>query len=217
MIRILIADRDDASRECLRRLLNNQVDWQVCGEASTGRQAVELALRLAPHVAILDIGLPETNGLETLRRIKHLRPETEILVLTAHEPDDLIRELLTTGARACVVKADVPEQITAAVYALAEHRLYLTPSVAHVLIDVFIAHDEGDKLSTRPFRILTAREREIFQLLAEGYSTKAISDLLKISAKTVDTHRANVMKKVGARSLAELVRYAIRNGVISEP
>jgi DNA-binding NarL/FixJ family response regulator len=217
MIRILIADGDDASRERLRRLLDGQADWQVCGEASTGPQAVELVLRLAPHVAVLDIGLPEMNGLEALRRIKRLRPDTEILVLTAHEPDDLIRDLLTAGAGACLVKADAPEQITAAVEALAEHRPYLTPSVANVLIDVFIADDEAEKPSTRPFRLLTAREREILQLLVEGYSTKAISELLMISAKTVETHRANMMKQLGMNSLAELVRYAIRNGVINEP
>jgi DNA-binding NarL/FixJ family response regulator len=216
MVRILIADGDDASRDRLRRLLDRNVDWRVCGEASTGREAIELALRLAPHVAILDLALPEMNGLEALRRIKRVRPDTEILVLTAHETEDLIRDLLTAGAQACLVKTEAPEHIAAAVAALAEHRPYLTPTVAHAVLDVFLAHGEAGKPSMRPFRVLTAREREILQLLAEGRSNSAISDVLAISVKTVETHRATIMRKLGVSSLAELVRYAIRNRVIDE-
>jgi DNA-binding NarL/FixJ family response regulator len=216
MLRILLADGDDASRDRLRRLLDRNLDWRVCGEASTGREAVELALRLSPHVAILDLALPEMNGLEALRRIKRVRPDTEILVLTVHETEDLIRDLLTAGAQACLVKAEAAEHIAAAVDALAEHRPYLTPSVAHAVLDVFLAYGEAGKPSTRPFRVLTAREREILQLLAEGRSNSAISDVLTISVKTVETHRATIMKKLGVSSLAELVRYAIRNRVIDE-
>lgn len=215
-MRILIADGDDASRERLRRLIEKQVDWRVCAEAATGPEAVELARRLSPEVAVLNLGLPQMNGLEALRRIKQARPDTEILVLTAYATDDLIRDLLTAGSQACLLDTDAPEQIVAAIDALAEHRPYLTPTVAHAVLDVFLDHGAAANASGRPFRVLTAREREILQLLAEGRSNTAISALLAISVKTVETHRATIMKKLGVNSLAELVRYAIRNRVIDD-
>ncbi len=214
MLRILIADSDDASRERLRRLLEKQIEWRVCAAAVSGTQALELAVRESPQVAVLELALPGINGLEAIRRIKRLRPEIEILAVTAYETEDIIRDLLIAGAQACLLKSDIDEHLVKAVDALAQGRPYLTPTMMHAVLDVFLAERaEGDG-AARPSALLTAREREILQLLAEGRNNSAISQLLEISVKTVETHRAAIMKKLGVSSLAELVRYAIRNGVI---
>jgi DNA-binding NarL/FixJ family response regulator len=212
-LRILIADSDDASRERMRRLLEKQVEWRVCASAVNGAEAVELAVRLSPQVAVIELALPGLNGLEAIRRIKRLRPDIEVLAVTAYETDDIIRDLLIAGAQACLLKPDIGEHLIKAVDALAQGRPYLTPAMMHVVLDVFLAERAGDK-AARPSALLTAREREVLQLLAEGRNNSAISQLLGISVKTVETHRAAIMKKLSVSSLAELVRYAIRNGVI---
>jgi DNA-binding NarL/FixJ family response regulator len=214
MIRIVIADGDVANRERLRRLLGKHAEWQVCGEASTGPQAVELTLRVSPHVAILDLALPEMNGLEAVRRIKKMRPDTEVLVLTAHETEDLVRDLLIAGGKACLAKSATSDQIAAAVNSLAQHRPFLSPTAMHAVLDVFLTHRGQEDRTERPYLLLTPRECEILQLLAEGHSNLDISRLLTLRVKTVATHRATIMKKLGVRSLAELVRYAIRERVI---
>jgi DNA-binding NarL/FixJ family response regulator len=212
MLRILIADSNDASRERLRRLLEKQVEWRVCGAAVSGAQALELAIRLSPQVAVVDLALPGINGLEAIRRIKRARSDIEVLGITAYETEDIIRDLLIAGAQACLLKSDVDQHLVRAVDALAQGRPYLTPVMMRVVLDVFLAErEDGDK---RPSALLTAREREILQLLAEGRNNGAIAQLLKISVKTVETHRAAIMKKLGVNSLAKLVRYAIRNSVI---
>lgn len=213
MVRILIADADAMVRARLRRLLEQEPGWQVCGEAANGAQAVELALKMAPHVAVLDLAMPEINGLEATRRIRKALPNTEVLIFATHEADDVTRDLLSAGARGYLLTSDADEKITAAVDALSQHRPYLTGKATRAVLDVYLKHADA---GTRPFRILTAREREVLQLLAEGRGNTAISALLSISVKTVETHRAAIMRKLGISSLAELVRYAIRNSVIEE-
>lgn len=195
-------------------MLEKNTGWRICGEASTGRQAVELALRLRPHVAILDLAMREVNGLEAARRINKALPGTEILVLTTHDAGDLARDVLRAGARGYLLRADAAENIVAAVEALSQHRPYLTWSATQAVLDAFLAHGAEAKSAGRPSGLLTAREREVLQLLAEGRSNGAIAARLLISVNTVETHRAAMMKKLGVRSLAELVRYAIRNQVI---
>jgi DNA-binding NarL/FixJ family response regulator len=213
MLRILIADDHPMIRQGLRQLLEGQNDWEVCAEASTGREAVELALKLCPHVVVLDLAMPELNGLEATRQIKKALPNTEILIFTMHETQDLTRDVLGAGARGYLLKSDASRHIVAAVQALAEHKPYFTWKVSKTMLDIYIKHGQShDK--TPVFSHLTAREREIVQLLAEGRSNKAVSALLGISVKTVETHRAAIMKKLGINSIAELVRYAIRNSVI---
>ena len=212
MLRILIADDHDLMRRGLRAVLEEHEGWQVCGEATNGRQAVQLAQKLMPHVVLLDISMPELNGLEALRQIKKACPNTEILVFTVHEGEDLIREVLAAGARGYLLKADATRHIVGAVEALAVHRPYFTWKVSKMMLDSYLEH--GPKAGSSELRQLTPREREIVQLLAEGHSNKAISGTLGISVKTVETHRAAVMKKLGISSIAELVRYAIRNSVI---
>jgi DNA-binding NarL/FixJ family response regulator len=215
MVRILIADHNDIGRGRLRSVLNQHLGWEVCGEASTGRQAVQLARALEPDIVVLDLALPELNGLVAARQIKGAHPNTEILILTSHETDDLIRDVLIAGARACLPKDDAWKHITTAVDALSQHRPYLTQRVANAVLNSFLSEQNNGR-ATRPFRRLTPREREILQLLAEGRTNTEISRLLSITVKTVETHRASLMKKLGVSSLAELIRYAIRHSIIED-
>src|SRR5690349_20450741 len=212
MIRILLADDHDVVRRGLRGLLESQPGWQVVAEARTGREAVALAERLRPDVAVLDLSMPDLNGLEATRRIRKERPETEVLVFTMHQTEQLMREALLAGARGYLLKSDAAERLVAAVSTLAGPRPYFSAQVSEVLLDAVVGPTAtaGDGVGeTR-----TAREREIVQLLSEGRGNKEVADELAISVKTVETHRAAIMRKLGIGSLADLVRYAIRNQLI---
>ena len=213
MVRILIADDHEMLRRGLRQTLQQHPSWEICGEASNGRQAVEIAEKTVPHVALLDLSMPEMNGLEATRAIKKASPHSEVLILTVHETDALIREVLGAGARGYLLKTDPARQIVAAIEALAEHKPYFTWNVSKTMLDSYLARESG---TDRPpvLSHLTNREREVLQLLAEGRSNRAVSALLSISVKTVETHRTAMMKKLGIGSIAELVRYALRNSVI---
>jgi DNA-binding NarL/FixJ family response regulator len=210
MVRILIADDHEMLRRGLRQTLEQHPNWEVCGEASNGRQAVEIAEKTLPNV---DLSMPEMNGLEATRAIKKVSPNSEVLILTVHETDSLIREVLGAGARGYLLKTDPARQIVAAIEALSEHKPYFTWNVSKTMLDSYLARDGG---TDRPpiLSHLTSRERQVLQLLAEGRSNRAVSVLLGISVKTVETHRAAIMKKLGIGSIAELVRYAVRNSVI---
>jgi DNA-binding NarL/FixJ family response regulator len=210
--RILIADDHSIVRRGLRALLQSQPDWEVCAEASNGREALEMVAQLAPDVAIVDIGMPVLNGLETTRKIVESYPRTEVLVLTMHQSDEVVREVLQAGARGYVLKSDADQHLIAAVEMLLQHKPFLTPDVTNTVLTKYLnSRDAPDlELSTR----LTAREREIVQLLSEGRSNKEVAVTLDISTRTVETHRANIMHKLGLESLGELVRYAIRNKIV---
>jgi DNA-binding NarL/FixJ family response regulator len=208
-VRILLADDHDIVRRGLRVLLEERPGWQVVAEATNGRTALELALEHKPDIVILDVTMPELNGLETTRRIRKELSRTEVLIFTMHENEELIRDVLAAGARGYLMKSDAPKHIVAAVEALLKHKPFFTWRVSETLLERYLsAEDPG---SVEP---LTSREREIVQLLAEGRSNKAIATVLGISVKTVETHRAAAMRKLGASSLAELVRYAVRNRLI---
>jgi len=211
--RILLADSSEQTRLEWRTLLSCRADWQICGEAPTGPQTVDLAIQQGPDVVVLDLALPKLNGLEATRRIKNVLASTEVLVCMMHETDDLLRDVLHAGAGGCILKSDVQSNLLTAVDALCHHRPYLTPNATRAILTAFLEHETGD--DTRPFSVLTPREREILQLLAEGKQNAAIANVLSISIKTVETHRAAIMKKLGLGSLAELARYAIRNRVIT--
>ena len=213
MLRILIADDHAMIRRGLRKLIEEQEDWEVCAEAATGRQVVELTAKLCPHIVILDLAMPELNGLEATRRIKKMLPKTEILIFTMHEMRDLMRDVLSAGARGYLLKSDETRHIVAAVQTLAEHKPYFTWKLSKTMLDVYLHHGQSQDKTPMLAR-LTARERDIVQLFAEGRSNKAVSVLLGISVKTVETHRVAIMKSLGINSIAELVRYAIRNSVI---
>jgi DNA-binding NarL/FixJ family response regulator len=212
MLRILLADDHDVVRRGLRDLLTQREGWQVCGEATTGHQAVEMAISLRPNITILDLTMPELNGLEATRQIKKATPGAEILIFTVHESERLIREVFAAGARGYLLKSDAARHIVAAVEALAQHKPFFSWKASETMLESFLSGGtaEGDAAGDP----LTAREREIVQLLAEGKSSKKISALLGISVKTVDTHRATIMRKLHAHSVVDLVHYAIRNNLV---
>lgn len=213
MLRILLADDHDVVRRGLRDLLTQHENWQVCGEATTGYQAVEMAISLRPNIAILDLTMPQLNGLEATRQIKKAVPAVEILIFTMHESERLIREVLAAGARGYLLKSDASHHIIAAVEALAKHKPFFTWKASETMLESFLMGSTAAE-SGAPGDPLTAREREIVQLLAEGKSNKEVATALGISVKTAETHRSNIMRKSGLGSLAELVRYAIRNRII---
>jgi DNA-binding NarL/FixJ family response regulator len=208
-VRILVADDHGVVRRGLRALLESRRGWKICGEAANGREAVERARRLKPDVAILDIGMPGLNGVEAARQIRKVSPKTEILILSAHGSEKLVLEVLEAGARGYVVKEEADESLMVAVDALLRHVPFLTARIAKL-----IAREKRGGLSKAPKGRLTSREREIAQLLAEGKTNKEVAAALGISAKTVETHRANIMLKLSLHSITDLVHYAIRNKMI---
>jgi DNA-binding NarL/FixJ family response regulator len=213
MLRILLADDHDIVRRGLKDLLEQHVGWQVCAEASNGRDAVELALQHRPHVAVIDLSMPELNGLEATRRIRQSLPDTEVLIFTMHESEELIREVLVAGARGYLLKSDAVRQLIPAVESLSQKKPFFAGRVSELLLDGFLKG--GQAALERPTTDrLTSREREVVQLLAEGNSNKEIARLLDLSVKTVETHRAAAMRKLELNSLPDLVRYAVRMQII---
>ena len=211
MLRILIADDHEVVRRGLREMLDKHPGWEVCGEASNGREAVALTLKTVPHIVLLDLAMPVMNGLEATRAIKRKLPSTEVLIFTMHESDELIHDVLAAGARGYLLKTDFMRNVVAAVESLAQHKPFFSWQVSKKPLDRYVATQVAPDQAADA---LTTREREIVRLLAEGRSNKSIAALLGISAKTVETHRAAVMKKLGAKSVAELIRYAIRANMI---
>ena len=212
MLRILLADDHDIVRRGMKELLEEQVGWSVCAEAANGRAAVELALVHRPQVAVLDLSMPELNGLEATRRIKEALPKTEILIFSMHESEELIRDVLAAGARGYLLKSDASRQLVPAIESLARHQPFFSGRVSEVVLGGFL-NPEPLKTSPTAAERLTSREREIVQLLAEGQSNKQIATKLDLSVKTVETHRTSAMRKLGLKSLPDLVRFAIRNQI----
>jgi len=214
MLRILLADDHEIVRRGLKELLEEQAGWTVCAEAANGREAVELAVQSRPHVAILDFSMPELNGLEATRRIRQAVPNTEVLIFTMHESEELIREVLSTGARGYLLKSDATRQLIPAVESVSRHMPYFSGRVSAVVLDGFLKGRGSAEPVALGAERLTSREREIIQLLAEGNSNKAIATRLDLSVKTVETHRAAIMRKLDLNSLADLIRFAIRNHIV---
>jgi DNA-binding NarL/FixJ family response regulator len=211
---ILVADDHDLIRRGVKTLLQSHAGWEVCCEARTGREAVARAEQLKPDVAILDISMPDLNGVDAARRIRRVSPHTEILILSSHYSDQLIQEILDAGVRGYVRKSDADRDLVIAVQALANHQPFFTSCATEVILANF---NEGNVPSglSEPIRYqLTSREREIIQLVTEGKNTKKIASSLYISAKTVATHRANIMRKLHLHTVTELVRYALKNQII---
>lgn len=210
-LRILVADDHEVVRRGIRALLEAQPGWEVAGEAATGREAVEKVKQLKPDVVVLDITMPELNGLEAARRILVAAPKTEVLILTMHSSDEIVRDVLEAGARGYVLKSDAGRDLVTAVAQLCQHKPFLTPHVTEFVLDNYLEHDTREQNSGR---VLTAREREVVQLLAEGKSNKEVAATLGISVKTIEAHRANIMHKLNLHSLGDLVHYAIRNKIV---
>jgi DNA-binding NarL/FixJ family response regulator len=212
-LRILIADDHDIVREGLRKLLHSQSHWEICDEAATGREAVEKAKEHHPHVVVLDFSMPELNGLEATRQIRKALPQTEVLILTMHDSEQLAREILAAGARGFVLKTHAKRQLVLAVTALGEHKPYFDSKVSSMMLDAFLEPDRV-RAEKGPADRLTPREREIVQLIAEGRTSKEIADRLGVSVKTVEAHRANLMNKLNLHSASQLVMYAVRNRIV---
>jgi DNA-binding NarL/FixJ family response regulator len=213
-LRILVADDHDLVRRGVKTLIEGHRGWEVCGEANTGTEAVAKAEQMKPDVAIIDISMPELNGLDAARRIRKVSPGTEILILSMHQSDQLIRDILAAGVRGYVVKSDSDRDLVTAVEAIARHTPFLTSCATEVILSNI--HDSTgiipnmEALKSR----LTTREREVVQLISEAKSTKEVAQVLGISVKTAETHRANIMRKLEVHSVTELVRYAIRNQIV---
>jgi DNA-binding NarL/FixJ family response regulator len=211
-LRILIADDHEVARRGIRSLLESHPGWEVCGEAKDGREAVEYATALNPDVLLLDIGMPNLNGLDAARQILAIRPESRILILTIHDSEQVVREVLAAGARGFLLKSDAGRDLIAAVEALQHRRTFFTPKVAQMMLDGYLRpHDDKDTSSQS---VLTPREREVIQLVAEGKTTKEIATALHLSIKTAETHRTNLMRKLDLHSVADLTLYAVRNGIV---
>ncbi len=213
-VRILVADDHEVVRQGARLLIERVPGWVVCGEAKNGREAVALAAELKPDVIVLDINMPELNGLDATRQIKKAQPTVEILIFTGIENEQLVYDVFEAGARSYILKSDISQHLASAIEAAAVHKTYFTTRISEI---VFARYLHGKKTPAAEFEAgsrLTAREREIVQLLAEGKSNKEVADALKISVKTAETHRAAIMRKLGLNAFSELVRYAIRNHII---
>ena len=211
-LRILIVDDHAVVRRGVRALLDSHQDWEVCGEATNGRDAVEAAHRLKPDIVVMDLSLPGLNGLDATRQILKDSPNTEVLVLTMHHSEELARDVLQAGARAYVLKRDADEDLIAAIESLRQHKPFLTGAVTEFVLDDYLRR--GTPQEEFATAALTAREREIIQLVAEGQSNKEAAGTLGISVKTIEAHRANLMRKLHLRSVSDLVRYAIRNKIV---
>ena len=211
-LKILIADDHDLMRRGLCEILTAHVGWTVCGEARTGTEAVAKAKALRPDIAILDIGMPELSGLEAAGKIRAVLPKTEMLVLSVHYSDQLVREIVDAGIRGYMIKSDAERELVTAVEALGSHQVYFTPAAIDVLGHELFNRRSGESNEMKDR--LTSREREVVRLIAEGKSSKDVGAALDMSVKTVETHRANVMRKLQVHSVSELVRYAIRNQIV---
>jgi DNA-binding NarL/FixJ family response regulator len=214
-IRILVADDHEVVRRGLVTLLQAHENWEVCGEASDGREAVEKAKLLKPDIVILDVGMPNLNGLAATRQLTQSNPQVKIIVLTITDSDHVIREALDAGARGFVLKSDAARDLVAAVEALQRNRMFFTSRVNDMVLAGFLDKGQTPGRGEAPrLPKLTPREREVIQLLAEGKSSKEVATQLNLSTKTAETHRSNIMRKLGFHSIRDLVVYSVKNNII---
>ena len=213
-LRILIADDHDIVRKGLKTLVASRSGWVICAEAGTGRDAVALAVKHRPDIVIMDLSMPELNGLEATRKIRKMLPQTQVVILSVHYSDQLVREVVDAGARAYVLKSDASSELVIAIEALANNRPFFTSGATQVLLDGFPRPLSDEPQAPLMYKPLTARQREVVQLLAEGKSSKEVALVLAISVKTAETHRINIMRRLGMRSVSQLVRYAVKNYII---
>ena len=213
-LRILLADDHTLVRQGLRRILEEKAEWEVVGEAHDGREAVSQTLDLKPDVVILDIAMPNLNGTEATRQITRKTPDVQVLVLSMHMDESYVLQTLRAGARGYLLKDSVDDDLIRAVSAVSEGKSFFSPAVAKMMLDDYIRQLEQRGVTDR-FELLSEREREIFQLIAEGNSNKGIAQMLSLSISTVETHRAHIMEKLDLHTTAEIILYAVRKGFLS--
>jgi two-component system response regulator NreC len=213
-LRLLIGDDHELMRQGLRRILEEVPDWEVVAEAADGRAAVQATLSAQPDVAILDIGMPQLNGIDATAQIVRKRPSVQVLILSMHEEEAYVTRAMRAGARGYLLKDAAGADLVAAVAAVASGKSYFSPAVAKVVLEGYVK-GFSDRGGADRYDSLSEREREVFQLVAEGKSTKEVAELLSVSPATVETHRAHILQKLDLHNTAELVLYAVRHGVIS--
>jgi two-component system, NarL family, response regulator NreC len=213
-LRIVLGDDHTLVRQGLRKILEEKREWEVVAEAGDGREAVRQALALRPDVAVLDIGMPLLNGIESTRQIVRRHPEIRVLILSMHSDEAYIIKALQAGAKGYLLKDSADTDLIRGVADVAAGKSFFSPAVARVMLDDYVRHLADKGISDR-YETLSEREREIFQLVAEGHSNKEIADVLSISPATVETHRAHIFQKLDLHNTAEVVLYAVRRGVIS--
>ena len=207
-IRILLADDHAVVRQGFKMILDAQPDMEIVGEAANGREAVDLAERLRPDVVVMDVAMPELNGIEATRRLASSVPHARVVALSMHKDSVYVREILRAGARGYLLKDSGAADLVAAIHAVASGESYLSPAVSNAVLDDYRRH------ATNPIDLLTSREREVLQLLAESKTNKEIAGVLNLSVYTVEAHRGRIMEKLNLHSIGELVRFAVRNGLI---
>lgn len=208
MIRILLADDHAMVRQGFRLILGAQPDMEIVGEAGNGREALEMAAKLKPDLVVMDVAMPELNGIEATRRMAETSPRTRVLALSMHKDSVYVREILRAGARGYLLKDSIDKDLVSAVRAVAKGDGYLSPGVSEAVLSDYRKH------VTDPLDLLTSREREVLQMIAEGKTNKEIAQTLELSVYTVDAHRGRIMEKLNLHSTGELVRFAVRNGLV---
>jgi two-component system response regulator NreC len=212
-IRLLVADDHKIFRQGITKLLEQEPDLQVVGEAADGREAVKKATELKPDLVLMDIAMANLNGLEATKQIKKVLPETKIIMVTMHKNEEYILQSFQAGASGYILKEGAVEELVNAIRSIHQDKSFLSPTISKTLIDAYLRKMETGKTET-PFDLLTDREREVLQLIAEGYTNREVAKSLFISVKTVEAHRAHIMQKLNIHDVAKLVKYAIQKGLV---
>jgi two-component system response regulator NreC len=212
-IRLLVADDHKIFRQGIKKLLEEQKDLQVVGEAKDGREAVKKAEELKPDIVLMDVAMADLNGMEATRQIKKALPDIKILMLTMHKNEEYVLQSFQAGASAYILKEGAVEELVSAIHSVYHDKSFLSPTISKTVIDAYLRKIETGKMET-PFDLLTDREREVLQLIAEGYTNREVAKTLYISVKTVEAHRAHIMQKLDIHEVAKLVKYAIQKGLV---
>jgi DNA-binding NarL/FixJ family response regulator len=213
-LRILIADDHELLRRGVRSIIEAEAGWTVVGEAGDGLEAFQKAKELKPEIVVLDIGMPRLNGLDAARRIRKVLPSAKILMLTIYDTEELAHAVLEAGARGYVTKSDTGRELVTAIEALRKNKTFFTSRVDQMMLDSFLRGGSTRRTKERSGHELSSREREIVQLIAEGKTNKEVAATLDLSAKTIETHRAHIMKKLSCRTARDLILYAVRNKIV---
>jgi DNA-binding NarL/FixJ family response regulator len=210
-IGIIFVDDHEVFHECIRHLFDQQPDMKMLAVANNGRAAVKLARELSPDVVVMDISMPGLNGIDGTRKILTDNPRIRVIALSMHSERHYIQQVLKAGASGYVLKDSAFEELISAIHAVQQQNMYLSPKITSVVLDDYLQREEGGEEANA----ITVREREVLQLIAEGKSTRQIADQLNLSIKTIETHRAQIMRKLNLHTLADLIKYAVREGLTS--